>query len=205
MEEKFVQLDPLHIGKVEDLPELFKESSFDNFNDKKILLLKSYKEKCMLFAENKTDKWAIFMMGKVGNGKTHLAVSIAKALPHHKALYEHQTDFPANTLFLKADHFFIKCNEAVELKMSKITLIKKLLSYDLLILDDLSLNNFSPAKGENLYSLIDEAYTNKKRIVITSNITVQEIEKIEPRIASRIAEMAHLMLFNFTDHRLTKQ
>lgn len=205
MDNKFVTLDPAAVGKIDDLPELFKDSSFSNFEDKNLPILKSHFNKCVEYTENKTDKWAIFMMGKVGNGKTHLAVSIAKALPPHDPIFAHQSKIPAHSIFLKADHFFIKCNEATSLGLSKITLIKNFLKQDLLILDDLSLKNFSPAKEENLYALIDEAYTNKKRMILTANITIDEIDKVEPRIASRIAEMAHLLLFNFDDHRLTKQ
>lgn len=74
-------------------------------------------------------------------------------------------------------------------------------NYDYLILDDLGAEKLTDASRQNLYYLIDERYKNMKAIIITSNYTIEQINDIEPRIASRLAEMGVILKLNGDDYR----
>jgi DNA replication protein DnaC len=68
-------------------------------------------------------------------------------------------------------------------------------NYDLVVIDDLRVQNFSPAKQENLYLIINRAYLDNKRLLITTNFEIEELEKIDVSITDRLVEMAELMKF----------
>lgn len=185
-----------------NLPELYAAKDFSNFDQSKIS--KSIFASCKNF--NSLVKKSLVLFGNVGTGKTHLAVSIAKNLPavsytikSGMAFYEQLRK--SNAFFLVSDEFFQNLNDNVSAGKSKLDLINHYLSYDLLIFDDLSSQNFTPSKNENLYLLINRAYLDNKRLIITTNFTPEILESIDERVTSRLNEMANFLLFNGKDFR----
>ena len=79
--------------------------------------------------------------------------------------------------------------------------VKDLLLCDMIIIDDLGIANYTPAKQENLYLLINRIYLEEKRMVFTTNFTMEQLEKLDPRITSRLAEMSKILLFTEQDYR----
>ena len=152
---------------------------------------------------------SIVFCGGVGNGKTRLAVSIMR---NHKPVesetivsreYDQRgTEIkkakiirPCRSIFIISDEYFQHCNEAVSTYQSKMNYINDLLSYDICCIDDLGIENFSGAKQENLYLLINRAYTDERCIYLTTNFGLEELEKIDPRITDRLREMALILKF----------
>jgi len=66
----------------------------------------------------------------------------------------------------------------------------------------LGISNFSPARQENLFVFLNRAYNYNRSIIITTNFTLEDFEKIDSRISSRLCEMAFIIEFNFDDFRL---
>jgi len=187
-------------ASIENLPARFKDKGFKNYNvnqDNR----KQY-DLCLKFAKGELKKKSLVLCGNVGNGKTHLAVAIARNLsPIHKD-YAHQKPKSSRSYFHTVDEFFMELNDLVYQKHSKIEKMKHYLTnYDLFILDDLGITNLTPSKQENLYVFINRAYNQESRIIVTTNFSLEELEKIDPRIVSRLNEMANIVLFRGEDYR----
>lgn len=151
-------------------------------------------ELCKKYFNYETEKKSLVLCGNVGAGKTRLAVAILRnlvALPHP---FSSDGWRKSSSIFLIADEFFQKLNDVVR-QSSKLDLINRFLMHDVCCLDDLSIENFTPAKQENLYLLINRAYVDDKRLIITTNFTMEQLKEIDPRIADRLKEMAHILLF----------
>jgi DNA replication protein DnaC len=151
------------------------------------------------------ERRSIVFCGNVGSGKTRLAVAIMKNLKaiQKECLISKVGDIekkalipqPARCLFLIADEFFQSCNDAATDHKSKLNLITDFLKYDVTCLDDLGIENVSPAKMENLYLFVNRAYIDERTIFLTTNFSMEELEKLDPRITDRLREIAIIMKF----------
>lgn len=192
-------------AEIENLPALYKDCGFKSFEIKNEVMQKKY-DTCLEFAKLKAEKKSIVLFGKVGTGKTHLAVSIMKNFPKKRVNHPIIPYQPFRSIFIIADEFFQELNDSQIYRKSKLEIIKGYLrNYDCICLDDLGIKNFTEAKRENLYLFINRAYLDKKKIILTTNFTMEEIEKIDERISSRLTEMAQLVAFNFNDYRTNQK
>lgn len=185
-------------SKIFDLPKKYWDKAYSNFDDY-TENLKTKKDSCYQFAKGETDKKSLVMVGNVGAGKTHLGVMVAKNLAMVKGSLGIRE---ATCRFCVADELFTKFNDLVFEKKSKMDFIDELLRNDLLIIDDLGVANFTPSKQENLYLLINRAYLNEKRLLITSNFTLEQLSELDERIVSRLIEMAIVLKFDEKDFRV---
>lgn len=189
-------------SNVEGLPKRFYKKGFSNFNADNGRLLKM-KEGLKKFALDENEKRSLVLCGNVGSGKTHLAISVLKNLPPKKHPYITDYMIRTNCLFLNADQFFMQLQNVSLLEKTKDKHINDLLRVnEIVCLDDLSKFNFTPAKTENLYYFVNQAYMNEKRFIITTNYDESELEGIDPRIYSRIAEMSLVIKFTDKDYRV---
>lgn len=184
-------------SKIQDLPKKYWEKTYSNFetlnND-----LKNKLKICYDYACGKLEKTSLVMTGSVGSGKTHLAVMIAKNMKNIVGAYGERQAF---VRFCVADELFVKFNDLFVIGKSKNDFIDELLRNDLLIIDDLGVANFTPAKQENLYLLVNRAYLEEKRILVTTNFTLEQLKKLDERIVSRFLEMGTILKFNHSDFR----
>lgn len=195
-----------------NIPERFKEVGFTNFEKTKENTV-AYEE-CLKYAKQtnfEDGKNSLVLFGNVGTGKTHLAISIMKNLPMiptkgktFKDGVEAEVDIyrPARGIFLIADEFFQELNDAVTSKCSKMEIMQGYLkNYDCICIDDLSVANYTEAKRENFYIFINRAYLDCKRIIITLNFSMKELKDCDPRVTSRLNQMAQVIEFAGSDFR----
>jgi DNA replication protein DnaC len=190
---------------IDSIPTLYKDRSFNNFKAPGSLADK--KKVCIDFALNKLNKKSLVMCGKVGTGKTHLAIAIAKNYRTKKPMTvmdEILEKINFNIKIIDADEFFLTLTDLAMSGKSKLEYMKQLFYNDLVILDDLGIANFTPAKQENLYYFINKCYQKNFPVVITTNFTLEQLENIDARIPSRLNEMATILSFEFDDYRLKK-
>jgi DNA replication protein DnaC len=186
---------------ISDLPSNFNGKVFKNFATNGELEKK--KKHCIDFAKGLKDKNSLMLCGAVGNGKTHLAVAVARNFRKNKTFFEHQKTIRPKIQFLNADEFFMTLNDKASQGKGKLEYIKELFTKnDLIILDDLGISNLTPAKQENLFVFLNRAYNYNRSIIITTNFTLEALENIDARISSRLNEMAFIIEFNFEDFRL---
>jgi DNA replication protein DnaC len=169
-----------HLGSIE--LEALREKSFDNFDyklsnlspEKRQSLESSYKF-AVNFAKFPKD-WLIFM-GVNGCGKTHLAAAIANFLRREgkQVLFIEVTDLLD----------YLRSTFNPESRVSYDKLFEKIKKTPVLILDDFGEQAATPWAQEKLYQLINYRYNARLATVITTCLSLNEIE---PRISSRMAD-----------------
>ena len=144
-----------------------------NARKKMTAILKLCKEYVLTFNPQKSEN--LLFMGAAGLGKTHLSVSIVSGVTEkgYDVIYG-----SAYTLFsqMENEHFSERTNESFSAACE----------CDLLVIDDLGGEFVSPYIQSLLYNIINTRLLCRKPTVISTNLTMAEIEKIyTPRVSSR--------------------
>lgn len=174
--------------KSSEITDAFKKLAFKNFvtEGKPQVIKDAYDcamEYYMDFEQIQNDRRnSIALLGQPGAGKTHLLTAISNSFIMKKnipVLY-----FPYVEGFNDLKDDFDKLEEKLD----------RMKSIDVLFIDDL----FKPANGkpratdwqvEQLYAVINHRYLNHKPIMISSELTVNELANIDEALGTRIYEM----------------
>ncbi len=157
-----------HLG----IPPLFHVSTFDNFEYDG-----EYVAQCSKWLDNPT---SILFTGVPGTGKTHLAISVLKELFNrgHK-----------NGRFISVPMLMreIKDTFRQDTPDTEMEIIRRYISYDVLVLDDVGAEYATDYAHETIYVIVDGRICNNKPTIYTTNLTLRQIERqLDPRIASRM-------------------
>jgi DNA replication protein DnaC len=133
--------------------------------------------------QNLDEGRGLWFMGDVGTGKTSLAMLVSQAAEkagRSVAIY------PITRLLAE-----IKDTYDSDSAGSYMSLFRRLCSVDLLHLDDLGAEKRTDWVLEQLYSIINERWQDKRSIVVTTNITdLDELrEQLGARTVSRLIEI----------------
>lgn len=134
------------------------------------------------FAQN-PEGWLV-LLGSFGTGKTHLAAAIAN--------YNITLGRPAMFVVVPdlLDHLRAAYGPSSESGLDE--RLEAIRSTPLLILDDLGAHNSTPWAQEKLFQILNHRYNGRLPTVITAN---QRLEELDPRIASRLAELGFSQVF----------
>lgn len=154
--------------------------TFDNAEDTDRLEVgKRYVEN---FRDFKRDGMGLLLYGSVGTGKTFLSACISNALID-KGYRVFMTDFTSLT------------NKIQGMYDDKQEYIDSLNRFDLLIIDDLGVERKTEYMQENVYNVINTRYKSGLPMIITTNLTAEELKKPQDiayqRIYDRILERCH--------------
>jgi len=137
----------------------------------------------------------LLFIGKVGTGKTHLAISIWKEILKRKiaGIYINTVDLFHILRSRIGNESEISFEETLELvKKSKF-----------LALDDLGVEKDTEFVNEILFSIIDYRYEKKLPTFITTNLTLDEIKRnLSERTVSRILGSCEIIFLNGRDFRI---
>ncbi len=164
--------------------DLHRDQTFASFYDRSELPpeerdnLRRALAQAQAYAEHPQD-WLLFT-GDHGSGKTHLAAAIAN--------YRFGQGYPA--LFINVpdllDH--LRATYSPTSLVSYDKRFQELRSAPLLVLDDLGTQSTTDWAKEKLYQLFDHRYSARLPTVITSSLTLPELEKQDPKIFSRLID-----------------
>ena len=140
----------------------------------------------------------LWFFGNSGTGKTTLAMLVSRLTlesGHTAAIYS------LPQLLARIRQTF----DPDPGEESYLELFRQLTSVDLLHLDDLGTENRTDWVLEQLYALINERYEAQRSLVVTTNLTAEELEQqIGDRVVSRLVEMCGDPLPLFGDDRRLK-
>jgi DNA replication protein DnaC len=137
--------------------------------------------------------------GHAGSGKTHLSVAITKQIIEEKQI---QVKFVRIVDLLLEIRKTFDENESWKAE-NESELLRKYTFTPLLILDDIGSEKTTDWVRQVLYQIIDERWIEQKPIIVTSNLTLDELEgRLGERIASRIAGMTQLIEMQSHDYRI---
>ena len=157
------------------------------------------KNSVMKLAKDYVNKWAdvlsnnvgLLLWGNVGTGKTFFAACIANALVEQH-ISVRMTNFSTilNDLFAETD---------------KNKYLERLNDHNLLIIDDLGIERGTEYALEQVYNIIDTRYKSGKPLIITTNLTLEElknpIDVAHKRIYDRALGMCVPVMFNGSNFR----
>jgi DNA replication protein DnaC len=182
------------------MDETFKSSTFENWQ------ITADNEKCLTLAKKYCDNWqqmqknnyGLLLGGNAGIGKTYLAFSIANELDKQNI----------STLAISVQRLYKLIQATYSLdgirgeSENEIQIINNLQNVSLLILDDFGTEQKTEWGYEKLYEIIDARYRANRPLIITTNLSLDELKtrlstvdaranKIDGsnRILSRITEM----------------
>jgi DNA replication protein DnaC len=125
--------------------------------------------------------WLIFL-GTYGSGKTHLAAAIANAQVERAG----SPDGIFVTVPDLLDH--LRAAFAPNVQMPYDKRFEEIKTSPLLILDNLLVSSHTPWVHEKLHQIVDYRYTGQLPTVITSSHKLEELEKLDLRLATRLRD-----------------
>lgn len=166
---------------------MLKDNSFQSCN------ITANIKKCMKYVDNWNEMFeaneGLLMWGDSGNGKTFAASCIANALidRHIPVL---MTSFP----------------RILNSGFDKNEIVNNMKQYDLVIIDDFGAERKTEYALETVFYVIDERYKTKKPMIITTNMSINELKNPPnmetKRIYDRVLEMCLSM--KFTENSMRK-
>ncbi len=125
----------------------------------------------------------LLLQGAPGLGKTYLSACIARVVAKKGCSVCYDTASSALGAFERQK--FARSPEEQERASRR---VERMLSCDLMILDDLGTEMITPMSTSALYTLINDRLVNGRRSIISTNCTDEELQKLyTPQICSRLA------------------
>jgi DNA replication protein DnaC len=136
----------------------------------------------------------LWLMGPVGTGKTTLAMLVSKAA----------SDAGRSVAIYSLPRLLNEIRDTHRAERSHVDLLDRLTAVDLLHIDDVGAQRTTDWVLEELYSIVNSRYEDKRSIVITTNILDREAlcEQITARTVSRLTEMCDELPLLGHDHRM---
>ena len=128
----------------------------------------------------RAENLGLFLWGGVGTGKSFLAGCIANALMEQEVL-------------VRMTNFVRILNELNSSFSGRNDVVDNLCRYPLLIIDDFGMERGTEYALEQIYNIVDSRYRSRKPLIVTTNLTLDEIrhpqDTAHARIYDRLLEM----------------
>lgn len=168
-----------------------REWTFENDNGKcpQMHNAHSYVER---WEQIKEENHGLILWGNVGTGKSYFAGCIANALMERE-------------VSVCMTNFALILNDLAASFKDRNEYISRLCSFPLLILDDFGMERGTEYGLEQVYNVIDSRYRCGKPLIVTTNLTLEELQNPEDtphaRIYDRLSEMCTPVRFTGENFR----
>lgn len=183
--------------KKSGISEEFRNKTFDNFNNTQDSQIINGYKKAKEYATNfriikERTQNSIMFMGQPGSGKTHLSLSIANVLMDNNigVVYMGYRDIMTQ----------IKQNIMDEVYYNKI--MNRYKHAKVLLIDDLFKGNISKSDINIMFELINYKYFNKLPVIISTELSIENLVNIDEALGSRLIEMSKDYLVGMRGKRL---
>ncbi len=123
--------------------------------------------------EMRAESRGYLLWGNVGTGKTYLAGCIANALMEQE-------------VSVRMTNFAAILNDLTGTLNGRNAYIERLCSFPLLILDDFGMERGTEYGLEQVYNVIDSRYRSHRPLIVTTNLTLSELQNPADRAHQRI-------------------
>ena len=180
-EEKRERLERIQRRKAHGLQDRrLYDCTFANDNGKTPGLTAKAKRYVEHWEDMKAGNIGYLLWGSVGTGKSYLAGCIANALMEQE-------------ISVKMTNFAAVLNDLAATFEGRNEYISKLCRYPLLILDDFGMERGTEYGLEQVYNVIDSRYRSEKPLIVTTNLSLDELnnppDTAHKRIYDRVTEM----------------
>ncbi len=165
--------------------------------DSKTKLQRAADQHLVAYASNWQRRW-LLILGPVGTGKTWRAAAVAGEM----------SLFGVWPKYVTAQGFIESCQQSFRREGSSPESVRSdFLDKDssennLLVIDDLGAESNSDFSMEQLDALFDAAYGEESSLVVTSNLTLNQIAKRSARVADRLVGMCDVVRLDGTSRRI---
>lgn len=189
--QKEEEMRSIQRGKISSMmDDTFRTACFANYqirngNERHLKVAKKY---CIEFSKMYERNQGLLFWGTVGTGKSYTAACIANYL------------LEANTSVVMTS--FVRILQEMQGfdREREETFTNKLNSVKLLIIDDLGAERSTDYALEKVYGIVDNRYRAKKPLILTTNLTLRQMQEATDiryaRIYDRIFEMCYPMEFS---------
>ncbi len=178
------------------IPDRYRDVAFDRFPVTEIdrEIVRATKRFVDHIEERLDQGRGLWFMGPVGTGKTTLAMLVTKAA----------LDAGRSAARFSLPGLLHQIRKTFDAGGSHTDLLERLVAVDLLHIDDIGAEQTTPWVLEELYSIVNARYEERRSIVITTNILDRGTlcEQITERTVSRLTEMCDELPLLGHDHRL---
>jgi DNA replication protein DnaC len=138
------------------------------------------------------NNYGLLLWGKVGTGKSYFAGCIANALMEQE-------------ISVRMSNFSAILNDLTASFEGRNEYIERLCRFPLLILDDFGMERGTEYGLEQVYNVIDSRYRSRKPLIVTTNLSLTELQNPQDtahaRIYDRVLEMCLPILFTGENFR----
>jgi len=192
-----------HSGLLEKarLPKRYAECHFHNYKPLNPSQERAYRYASRLTMEYPAVERGILLMGTVGVGKTHLAVSILKGL----------TERGFSCLFYEFGSLLKEIQDSYNnnTQSSELGVLAPVFRTDILILDEVGASKPTDWVRDTMAHIINTRYNDKKLTIFTTNYPDERRndreetleDRIGARLRSRVYEMCKTVMMNGEDYR----
>ncbi len=143
----------------------------------------------------------LFLTGSAGLGKTFLSACIARTVSEKGFSVVYDTAASIFTQF--ENRKFVRDSDVTSEARDE---TRRILSCDLLILDDLGSELTTSLTQASLYEIINTRLVAERHTVISSNLSMQDVARqYQPQIVSRLEGEYHVLSFFGDDIRILKR
>ena len=170
------------------IPPSHQHCKMSNFNSNTLDVAPKFGQKTLdqLTAFLTNDEWCLMLTGGVGKGKTHLACALLRKL----------SSMGRDVQMTQVYKILSDLREAQTKNQNEDVVIAKYVARDVLCLDDLGSTAPTSHQIDKLYELLDRRSQERKKTIITTNMTFADIEEVfGMRLTRRLTDKVFAVSF----------